>query len=175
MVRTLAHRRRPAPEPSPGAGPRGGRGEWARRREAERVFRKAREAEEVAPRPLLASRVTIDEAADSLRRKLAMRGSRKSYLEGGESMQRVHIVPGLDNAAVAAVERRDVEALAEAMLKAGRAQRPSATSSRSCTACSSTRSTKAGVWRTPSAGQRVRDDSARGRRAGPAVPGTGGA
>ena len=89
-------------------------------REVERVFRKAREAEEATPRPLTASRVTIDEAADSLRRKLAMQGSRKSYLEGCESMQRVHIVPGLDGAPIAVVERTDVEALAEAMLKAGR-------------------------------------------------------
>ena len=90
------------------------------RREVERVFRKAREAEELTPRPLLSGRVTVDEAADSLRRKLAMRGSRTSYLEGCESMQRVHIVPGLDDALLAAVERKDVEALAEAMLKAGR-------------------------------------------------------
>ena len=49
-----------------------------------------------------------------------MQGSRKSYLEGCESMQRVHIVPGLQNAPVGAVERKDVESLAEAMLKAGR-------------------------------------------------------
>ncbi len=90
------------------------------RREAERVFRKAREAEETKPRPVVASRVTVDDAGDSLRRKLAMQGSRKSYLEGCESMQRVHVVPGLQNAPVGAVERKDVEALAEAMLKAGR-------------------------------------------------------
>lgn len=90
------------------------------RREVERVFRKVREAEETAPRPVLASRATVEDAADSLRRKLAMQGSRKSYLEGCESMQRVHIVPGLDNAPVAAVDRQGVEALAEAMLKDGK-------------------------------------------------------
>jgi integrase len=90
------------------------------RREAERVFRKARDAEETKPLPVVASRVTVEDAGDSLRRKLAMQGSRKSYLEGCESMQRVHIVPGLQNAPVGAVERKDVESLAEAMLKAGR-------------------------------------------------------
>lgn len=90
------------------------------RREVERVFRKVREAEEAAPRPVLASRATLEDAADSLRRKLAMQGSRKSYLEGCESMQRVHIVPGLQNARVAAVQRADVEALAESMLQAGK-------------------------------------------------------
>jgi hypothetical protein len=110
--RRLNRRLGPAREPGSATG--------LTRREVERVFRKARDAEEAAPRPLLASRVTIEEAADSLRRKLAMQGSRKSYLEGCESMQRVHIVPGLDDAPVAVVERRDVEALAEAMLNAGK-------------------------------------------------------
>ncbi len=110
--RRLNRRLGPAREPGTAAG--------LTRREIERVFRKARDAEEATPRPLIASRVTIDEAADSLRRKLAMQGSRKSYLEGCESMQRVHIVPGLDGAPIAVVERTDVEALAEAMLKAGR-------------------------------------------------------
>jgi len=90
------------------------------RREVERLFRKAREAEELTPRPVVGSRVTMEDAADSLRRKLAMQGSRTSYLEGCESMQRVHIVPGLDNAPLAAVERKDVEALAETMLRSGR-------------------------------------------------------
>jgi integrase len=91
------------------------------RREAERVFRKAREAEETAPRAPVVGRVTMDEAGDSLRRKLAMEGSRKSYLEGCESMQRVHIVPRLDNAYVDRVTRKDVEALAAGMLEDGRA------------------------------------------------------
>lgn len=90
------------------------------RREVERLFRKVREAEETAPRPVLASRATIEDAANSLRRELAMRGSRRSYLEGCESMQRVHIVPALHNAPLGAIERGDVEALAEAMLKDGK-------------------------------------------------------
>lgn len=90
------------------------------RGEVERLFRKAREAEEDTPRPALASRATIEDAADSLRRQLAMRGSRKSYLEGCESMARVHIVPRLQNAPVSKIDRADVEALAESMLKDGR-------------------------------------------------------
>jgi integrase len=90
------------------------------RSEAERVFRKVREAEEAVPRPTTAGRVTVQDAGDSLRRKLAMKGSRKSYLEGCESMQRVHIVPGLDNAPVRAVTRQYVEALAEKMLRDGK-------------------------------------------------------
>jgi integrase len=90
------------------------------RREVERLFRKVREAEEIAPRPVLASRATIEDAADSLRRKLAMQGSRKSYLEGCESMQRVHIVSSLDNAPIAKIDRKDVEALAKGMLEAGK-------------------------------------------------------
>ncbi len=110
--RQLNRRLGPAREPGTATG--------LTRREVERIFRKVREAEETAPRPVLASRATVEDAGDSLRRKLAMQGSRKSYLEGCESMQRVHIVPGLDNAPIATVDRKDVEGLAEAMLKAGR-------------------------------------------------------
>lgn len=91
------------------------------RNEVERVFRRVREAEETNPRPQITGRVTVEAAGDSLRRKLAMEGARKSYLEGCESMQRVHIVPGLDNAPVRSVERRDIEAVAEAMLADGKA------------------------------------------------------
>jgi len=90
------------------------------RHEVERVFRKTREAEEAEPRPQVVGRVTVQDAANSLRRKLAMEGARKSYLEGCESMQRVHIVPGLENAPVRAVDRQSVEALAEKMLRHGK-------------------------------------------------------
>ena len=86
------------------------------RHEVERVFRKVREAEELTPCPQIASRVTVQDAAESLRRKLKMEDARKSYLEGCESMQRVHIVPGLDNAPVRRVDRQKVEKLAEGML-----------------------------------------------------------
>jgi integrase len=90
------------------------------RHEVEHVFRKARQAEEANPRPQVAGRVSVGDAADSLRRKLAMEGARKSYLEGCESMQRVHIVPHLDDAPVMSIDRQDVEALAEEMLADGR-------------------------------------------------------
>jgi integrase len=110
--RRLNRRLGPAREPGTATG--------LTRREVERLFRKVREAEDVAPRPVLASRATIQDAADSLRRKLAMHGCRKSYLEGCESMQRVHIVPRLDNRPVGKVGRKDVEALAEGMLNDGR-------------------------------------------------------
>jgi integrase len=86
------------------------------RQEVERVFRRVREADEVEPRPQLARRVTVQDAADSLRRKLAMEGARKSYLENCESMQRVHIVPVLGDTRLRSVDRHGVEAMAEAML-----------------------------------------------------------
>ncbi len=90
------------------------------RHEVEREFHKLREREETRPQSTVARRVTIQDAGDSLRRKLAVEGARKSYLDGCESMQRVHIVPGLGNAPVRAVERQDLEALGEAMLEAGK-------------------------------------------------------
>jgi hypothetical protein len=91
------------------------------RQEVERTFRKLREGEETNPRPQITRRVSIEDAGDSLRRKLAMEGARKSYLEGCESMQRVHIVPGLNNAPVNTVTRQQVETLAAKMLKDGKA------------------------------------------------------
>jgi integrase len=89
------------------------------RAEVERAFRKLREQEERSPRPVVARRVTIDDAADSLRRKLAVQGSRKSYLENCESMQRVHIGPAFDKTPLAKIDRDAIEHLAEGMLGAG--------------------------------------------------------
>ncbi|MGN6373106.1 MAG: tyrosine-type recombinase/integrase [Solirubrobacteraceae bacterium] len=91
------------------------------RAEAERAFRKAREREEVHPRPVVVRRITIDEAADSLRRKLVVQGSRKSYLENCESMQRVHISPAFDGTPLQKIDRDAVERLAEGMLASGSA------------------------------------------------------
>jgi hypothetical protein len=59
---------------------------------------------------------TVDEVADSLRRALRLRGLRRSYLEGCESMQRVHISPRLGDRPVSEVTTAHVEALAGAML-----------------------------------------------------------
>jgi integrase len=90
------------------------------RHEVERKFRKLREEEDANPQPRVARRVTVQDAGDSLRRKLAMEGARKSYLGGCESMLRVHIVPGLQNAPVRTVDRQSIEALGEKMLEAGK-------------------------------------------------------
>jgi hypothetical protein len=54
------------------------------------------EAEELAPRPEPGAHVpTVDELATSLRERLELRGTRKSYREACEYMQRVHIAPHL--------------------------------------------------------------------------------
>ena len=90
-------------------------------KEAERALRKMQEAEERSPRAVVSSRVTFDDATDSLRRVLAMQGSRKSYLENCESMQRVHLSPLLGPRPIGKVTREDVERLATKMLEAGRA------------------------------------------------------
>jgi integrase len=89
------------------------------RAEAERRFRKMQEAEERRPRPAAGERRTVDDAADSLRSKLAIQGSRKSYLGNCESMQRVHISPRIGNKPVDRVTTAQVEAAAEQMLEAG--------------------------------------------------------
>jgi hypothetical protein len=62
--------------------------------QAERLFRQVQDQEEKAPRPRRDVTVpTVDDVADSLRQELRLKGSRRSYLEGCESMQRVHISP----------------------------------------------------------------------------------
>ena len=89
------------------------------RAEAERQFRKIQEAEERRPIRAGDERHTLDEVADSLRRHLAVEGARKSYLQGCESMQRVHITPRLGDKPVDGVTIADVETVAAAMLEAG--------------------------------------------------------
>ena len=92
------------------------------RAQAEKLFRKLQDAEDRAPRPRVGEVVpTVDEIADALRRQLRLRGSRRSYLEGCESMQRVHISPRLGARSVSQVKTAHVEALATSMLDAGRA------------------------------------------------------
>ncbi len=89
------------------------------RKEAERALRKLQDNEERKPSPKVASRVTVDDAADAVRRDLAIAGARKSYLENCESMQRVHIHPAFGERAVTKVTRRDLEDLGAAMLAKG--------------------------------------------------------
>ena len=88
--------------------------------QAEREFRKMQSEEERRPRPVRgADTPTVDDAADSLRRKQKLEGARKSYQEGCESMQRVHISPRLGSLPVTKVSKAHVEALATAMLEKG--------------------------------------------------------
>lgn len=90
------------------------------RAQAEREFRRMQDAEERAPRPTPGVPVpSVDEVADSLRQKLRLGGARKSYLEGCESMQRVHISRRLGSLAITQVTTPHVEALAETMLADG--------------------------------------------------------
>lgn len=90
------------------------------RSQAEREFRRMQEAEERTPRLAQGAHApTVDDVADSLRQKLRLAAARKSYLEGCESMQRVHVSPQLGGHAVTDVRTAHVEALAEAMLERG--------------------------------------------------------
>ena len=92
------------------------------RTQAERAFRRLQDVEERAPRPVRGATIlTVDEVTDSLRQKLALRGARRSYLEGCESMQRIHISPRFGETAVSDITTGHVEALATAMLGDGRA------------------------------------------------------
>ena len=88
--------------------------------QAEREMRRLQEVEAGRPAPARsAERHAVLDAAESLRRQLALEGARKSYLEGCESMQRVHIAPRLGDKLLDMVATADVEALAAAMLRAG--------------------------------------------------------
>ena len=92
------------------------------RPQAERAFRRLQDAEERTPRPARGVEIpTVDEVTDSLRQKLTLRGARRSYLEGCESMQRIHISPRFGDTPVSDVTTARIEALATAMLDDGRA------------------------------------------------------
>jgi hypothetical protein len=87
------------------------------RAQAEAAFRRLQDQEERAPRVVRGALVpTVDEVTDSLRKKLRLRGLRRSYLEGCESMQRVHISPRLGSKPVSEVKTAHIEALASSML-----------------------------------------------------------
>jgi integrase len=90
------------------------------RAQAERAFRKLQEAEERRPsRRRDVEPVTVGAAATSLRQAKALEGARKSYLEGLESMQRVHLEPKIAAAALEKVSTAQIEALAGGMLDDG--------------------------------------------------------
>ena len=89
--------------------------------QAERKLRSMQEEEERRPTPARDdARHTVDDAATSLRRRLSLQGARTSYLEGCESMQRVHIRPAIGARPLEKVTSDDVEALAATMLRDGR-------------------------------------------------------
>ena len=90
------------------------------RAEAEQAFRRI-QAEEAARKPVepVVEIVTVDQAADRLRERIAIEGARLSYRQNCESMQRVHISPALGRRRVAAVTTEDVERLASRMLARG--------------------------------------------------------
>lgn len=99
---------------------RPGESDGLTRPQAERELRRMQDAEERAPKPARGVQSpTVDEIGDSLRQELRIGGARPSYLEGCESMQRVHISPRLGALAVTNVTTAHVEAVASAMLTDG--------------------------------------------------------
>jgi integrase len=88
------------------------------RAQAERAFRGILDEEARSPRPAPGDHIpSVDEVATSLRERLELRGTSKSYRENCEYMQRAHISPGLGDRKVTDVTRAHVEALARALLK----------------------------------------------------------
>ena len=62
------------------------------RPQAEQAFRRV-QSEEASRKPV--EIITVDQAADRLRERMAIEGARLSYRQNCESMQRVHISPAL--------------------------------------------------------------------------------
>jgi integrase len=90
------------------------------RSEAEKEFRHMQAAEEQAPpRNRSAPAPTFGEVSVALRRQLQLRGSRPSYLENCESMDRIHISPVVWTMPVADIGPADIEAVAQPMLSNG--------------------------------------------------------
>jgi hypothetical protein len=90
------------------------------RAQAERAFRKLQEAEERRPsRRRDVEPVTVGAAATSLRQAKSLEGARKSYLEGLESMQRVHLEATIAAWPLERVSTARIEAMATAVLDGG--------------------------------------------------------
>jgi integrase len=90
------------------------------RAQAERAFRKLQEAEEQTPSGARdAPEVTVSTAASSLHRAKSLEGARKSYLENLESMQCVHVEPGIGATPLELVSTADIEELATGMRASG--------------------------------------------------------
>ncbi len=90
------------------------------RARAEREFRRIQEAEDEAPRPTPGAELpTVDQLASSWRERLELRGTRKSYRESCEYIQRVHVRPHLGDRMVTDVDTAAVEAFGRALLNNG--------------------------------------------------------
>jgi integrase len=87
--------------------------------QAEREFRKMREAEEGAPRAQPGDEIpTVADVSGLLRQRLEIRGASDSYQEGCECVERLHIAPSrVGKSRPADVSTADVESLARALLK----------------------------------------------------------
>jgi hypothetical protein len=90
------------------------------RREAERAVRRMIELESLRRSPAIVERPrTVDDVADAVRERIALEGARLSYRQNCESMQRIHMSPGIGARRIDAVTQDDVERLAAAMLRKG--------------------------------------------------------
>lgn len=87
---------------------------------AERLFRQVQQEEELTPRPVVKDEpFTVLDASEALRRRLAIEGSRKSYLKGVESMERVHIAPRFGHRECKDVTLDEVESFTAGLLRKG--------------------------------------------------------
>ena len=144
------------------------------RSQAERMFRKMQEVEEKRPsRRRGVGPITVSAAASSLRRAKALEGTRRSYLENLESMQRVHVDRSIGSMPLEKVSTERIETMASGLLSSGRSPKTVRNlltflysgRSEGFSWCLSTRSRTAGVRRTRSAAPRARSGAAPGTRA----------
>lgn len=97
----------------------GGR-EGLTRAQAERAFHRLQEEENCRPRPAAEQvRTTVNVAGESLRRQRELEGARKSYLQGLESMHRVHISDAFGELPLSNMTTAHVESLAGSMMRRG--------------------------------------------------------
>lgn len=88
--------------------------------QAERKLREMQDAEDRTPRLSRGPEMpTVDEVADSLRRRLRVRGLRTSSHESYESIQRVHVSSYFGARPITAVETEDIEAFTAFLLNGG--------------------------------------------------------
>jgi integrase len=99
-----------------------GSSEGLTKAQAEAALRRMVEAENRHRPPSLEERPrTVDDVADAVRQRIALEGARLSYRQNCESMQRIHVSPAMGSRRIDAVTQDDVERLAAAMLRKGRA------------------------------------------------------